>query len=343
VSEARAAKLAAELDANRAAVLLALVRRAIASGAEQEDNDDELRLAILPNPLASPSEVPEEAMAAAGTAGGGEGGGSSAAGKDSTQHKYASADDVWSELAAGGVAGGTGGHDGEAGGKRQRLWYDVSQKYWDGVSADVQGMLGGLGSVHPADVAASLKLIDTLRASIEAPLPDGVALDCGAGIGRVSASVLLERFSAVELVEYSASFLQTAREQLPAARVHALHAAPLQSFVPPDGRKYAAVWVQWVLNYLTDVDLEGFLRRCGGALLPNGCVLVKESVSREGNGFYVDRSDASITRTDTHFRRIFSAAGLRVVHCEMQPGLPRIIFPVCMYVLRPAAEAVSVE
>ena len=58
-----------------------------------------------------------------------------------------------------------------------------------------------------------------------------------------------------------------------------------------------------------------------------------DDLGAANGGFYVDRSDASITRTDGHFRRIFGAAGLRVVHCEAQRGLPRAVFPVRMYAL----------
>ena len=57
--------------------------------------------------------------------------------------------------------------------------------------------------------------------------------------------------------------------------------------------------------------------------------------ARAANGFYVDRSDASITRTEEHFRAIFARAGLRVVLRQMQPGMPRAIFPVCMFALAP--------
>ena len=59
----------------------------------------------------------------------------------------------------------------------------------------------------------------------------------------------------VELVEPAAHFLEQARQALPAGRVGAHHLCSLQAFQPPDGRVYAAVWVQWVLNYLTDDDL----------------------------------------------------------------------------------------
>lgn len=61
--------------------------------------------------------------------------------------------------------------------------------------------------------------------------------------------------------------------------------------------------------------------------------IVQESVSREGNGFFLDRKDASITRTDAQFRTLFGRAGLKLVQCELQPGLPRAVFAVNMYVL----------
>ena len=125
--------------------------------------------------------------------------------------------------------------------------------------------------------------------------------------------------------------------------MRALHECPLQRYTPSKGSQFAIVWVQWVLIYLTDDDLTAFLRRCADALAPGGWLVIKESVSRESNGFYVDRSDASITRTDAHFRRLFAAAGLRVAHSEVQPGMPRLTFPVTMYGLRPATVGVDVD
>lgn len=311
-----AERLAASLDANSAAVMREVVRRAV-DGVDDGDGDQELQLAILPNPLAGTEASAIGAVGASAVANGRDGG------KDSAQHMYANACDVWEEL-----------HPGTESSEDQ--WYAVSEQYWAGVRADVPGMLGGMGFVHPADVAASLALLDALRTTAEGSLPQGVALDCGAGIGRVAASVLLERFEAVELVEPSGAFLAAARRVLPPARVRALHECPLQRFEPPEGSQYAAIWVQWVLIFLTDDDLVSFLSRCARALQPGGWIIVKESIAREANGFYVDRTDASITRTDRHFRRLFDAAGLRVAHAEMQPGLPRVVFPVCMYGLRPA-------
>ena len=265
-------------------------------------------------------------------------------GRDSASKLFTSVDEVWAAASAGASDGGARA-DGASDGARapsapsDAHWYDVSRAHWAGVSADVSGMLGGLGGLHDVDVAASLGLIDALRAA-EPPLPDGVALDCGAGIGRVSASVLLARFGHVELVEPAAHLLDAARAQLPAERLRACHLSSLQAFAPAHDARYALVWVQWVSNYLTDDDLSAVLRRCAAALGgASARIVLKESVSRDENGFFVDRSDASITRTDGHFRALFRAAALRVAHVERQPGLPRGVFPVNMYVLQPETKS----
>ena len=291
--------VAATVDANTAAVLRVVAAR-VASGECAGGDELEFALALVANPLA-------------GEAGGGEGG------RDSCKRRYASAEEFWGEAAAEG-SGGDG-------------WYGGSAAYWDDVAADVDGMLGGLGHLHAPDVQGSLAFIDELRRADG--LPTGAALDCGAGIGRVSASVLLERFECAELLEPSRRFLQQARAALPAHRLRAAHEQPLQLFSPPAAAAYAVVWVQWVANYLTDEDLAAFLRRCASALAPGGAVVLKESVAREGTGFYVDRSDSSITRTDAQFRAVFAAAGLRLVREAETPELPREIFPVRMFALRP--------
>ncbi len=281
--------------------------------------DEELRLALVRNPLG------------AGAADDAAGGDAAAGGKDNRQRAFADPDEFWSEYAADAGGGGEG-----EGGSRA-AWYGRSAAYWGGVSADINGMLGGLQEVHAVDAEASLAFIDELRGgnASAAPLADGCALDCGAGIGRVSNSVLLQRFSSVELLEPSAAFLATAAKTLDASRVRASHQLALQDFTPAAGAAYALVWVQWVLNYLTDDDLVAFLRRCAAALGGAGaCVVVKESVAKPGSGFYADHADASITRTDAHFRALFGRAGLAVAAERTQPGMPRGVFEVRMYALR---------
>ncbi|KAL3911895.1 MAG: hypothetical protein SGPRY_008524, partial [Prymnesium sp.] len=201
-------------------------------------------------------------------------------------------------------------------------WYQRSGEFWQKEAATVHGMMGGLDQLHALDVKSSAAFLERLRA-LSTPLTKGVALDCGAGIGRISASLLLNHFAGVELLEPVASFVAKAMESLPEERVHAAYVERLERFTPAAGKAYSCVWVQWVLNYLTDDDLILFLHRCASALEPGGAIVVKESCSRPHN----DRSDASITRTAAHFRRCFDSAHLEVVAEQGQTSLPREVFP----------------
>ena len=296
-----------------------MMRSAYATEGHLQKEDVNLELAILTNPLAGGDDTAPHSEVLAESDGG----------RDSEHHTFSNVAEVFGDAAPGeGVE-----------------WYATSRAYWQQVASDVDGMLGGLGQLHGPDVAASLAFLDALRSPSVSnpPLPNGPALDCGAGIGRVSASVLLERFTCVEILESSVDFLATARANLPVDRVRAVHAMGLEEFTkshePAAGPTYAAVWVQWVLLYLTDADLVDFLRRCTTTLLPLGRVIVKESVSNAARGFYVDRTDASITRTDAHFRRLFAEAGLRVAYEEMQPGMPVGVYPVCMWSLAPQSSS----
>ena len=252
-------------DANSAMVVSEAVRSAMdtlrgvgfraAMAAQPED--EELRLAILTNPLADGDDDEDDEAALAADIAADQAAMSMQdvqmaidGGKDSDDKHFGSADEFHSVT------------------KRDE-WYAGSTSYWNGVQADVDGMLGGLGGLHDPDIAGSLQFIDHLR-SLSPALGNGVALDCGAGIGRVSRSVLLHRFTSVELLEPSSDFLTTAKQKLPSDRVGAYHRVGLQDFVPSPATRYAVVWIQWVLNYLTDDDLVAFLIRCKNSLQPNG-------------------------------------------------------------------------
>jgi protein N-terminal methyltransferase len=132
------------------------------------------------------------------------------------------------------------------------------------------------------------------------------ALDVGAGIGRVTADVLLHLVTDVVLVEPVVAFVQ---EALVRARASALDTTTnsrvswpgladqsksvtflegtLQQFQPLSphrsqfhdrigyqpprptddiGKGFDVIWCQWCLGYLTDPDLVAFLKRCHEAL-----------------------------------------------------------------------------
>ena len=150
-------------------------------------------------------------------------------------------------------------------------------------------MLGGLDYTHDDDVKASLdfcrefthgiygsgrKLLKPARfecnhvcgqfmfakvTELGAPTDRmfvNAALDCGAGIGRVTKHMLIPAsFRHVDLVESSEAFCTAAKEflvqEIRTGQVAEIINTPLQAFVPPVG-KYNLIWCQWVLLYLDD-------------------------------------------------------------------------------------------
>ncbi|KAJ2765034.1 hypothetical protein IWQ57_004935 [Coemansia nantahalensis] len=225
--------------------------------------------------------------------------------------------------------------------KATQTWYEDADKYWKGVSANDDGMLGGLAFVHDPDVRDSLEFISTLYAGSASSPGSQYACDCGAGIGRVTKHMLLSRFAKVDLVEQNKQFLDAAASQylepeIAAGRVGDLMAVGLQEFAPAAGR-YDVIWCQWVLSHLTDDDLVAFLRRCADGLAPNGVVCVKENITTRG--YIVDEEDSSVTRAASIYERIFARAGMAVVHAQMQTGFQPDMFGVKMWALRPAEQA----
>lgn len=357
-----------KLDANSADVLQRIV--ALHTGGAGLPPVGELRLAILPNPLAECQlEPPLDSCAGPGgnDAASGAGDGAGALGGaggtcrfiDGREVQYGSADEFWAAIGRGGSAGSTtavefGGRGGGGPGapaeaqsgahggsallaRRQDGWYGSSVAYWAAQPATVPSMLGGLEELDASDVSASLGMIDLLRAAPARPLPrTGVPLDCGSGIGRVSAAVLLKRFSAVDLVDPIPAFVEQATAALPPGSVRHVSAVGLQDWCPASANEpYPLIWVQWVLLYLTDDDSVAFLRRAGHSLAPDGYVVVKESVAKASRGWRADEADGSLTRTHAQFEALFLRAGLAVAHCSPQHGLPKEVYAVNMYALVP--------
>ena len=160
-------------------------------------------------------------------------------------------------------------------------------------------MLGGYEVVHEVDSKTSIMMIESYRDQISGFTS---AVDFGAGIGRVSKTVLMPKFKEVDLVEPSQVQIDQARLDLPQA--HSFHTCGMQDFVYE--RKYDCVWIQWCALYLTDHDLLKFLvytrdnlqtseEKGKDGFKKSGLIFVKENVNM--GRFVLDRDDNSITRT----------------------------------------------
>ena len=151
------------------------------------------------------------------------------------------------------------------------------------------------------------------------------AVDCGAGIGRITKNLLTKLFTKTDLVDPIESFNKDVMEgeflrvEREAGKIGQVFTMGLQQFTPEKG-KYSVIWNQWCLGHLTDTDLIEYFKRCQEGLVPDGgVIIVKENLASGEDNF--DAVDSSFTRTEKTFRGIFSKAGLKVIHVAEQHGM----------------------
>ncbi|KAI2469247.1 alpha-N-methyltransferase NTM1 [Annulohypoxylon bovei var. microspora] len=215
---------------------------------------------------------------------------------------------------------------------------DDGRRYWAGIDADVNGMLGGYPGVSRIDLRTSGSFLAKLGLGrTKGQKNVKRAMEGGAGIGRITQGLLLEVAETVDVVEPIAKFT-TALEGQPG--VGRIYNVGLEEWRPEEGATYDLIWNQWCVGHLTDSQLAAYLRRCGAVLSVDddgktkGVIVVKENLSTYGRDLF-DDLDSSVTRLDETFREIFEEAGLNVVRTEIQHGFPDDLYPVRMYALRP--------
>ena len=198
-------------------------------------------------------------------------------------------------------------------------YYLANDAWWDadgyGGAGDEEAMIGDSGSVE--DVTHSQALLDAVRAS-RPQLQLNHALDCGAGIGRVTKHVLLRRCERVTLLEPCSRWHKQARRYLGNKRAQrcSFVCERLEGFQPPR-TSFDLIWVQWCLQYLVDAHVVQALQHLSAALTPHGVLVLKENrpMHNRDDEFTVDVPEGAhgrydITRPDAHHRWLFRCAGL---------------------------------
>jgi len=228
-------------------------------------------------------------------------------------------------------------------------WYGIAEKWWcDNCPPTVNGVLGGYGDLDACDVKESSEFLRKARLVLEKAghaVKCELALDGGAGIGRVTKNLLSRFFDKVDLLEGNQRLLDTAPEFVGERRSHLadMICSTMQDFVPSVGKLYDCIWVQWCVIYLTDAHFARFLHRCGCALRPGGFIVIKENVlDQEENGTNIlkDEEDSSVTRSMPLMLHIFQQAGMEVFLQERQQEFPDGMFRVMMFAMRPLAPSV---
>lgn len=205
-------------------------------------------------------------------------------------------------------------------------WYGKAIEYWRTVTPTIDGVLGGLSHVHQVDVLESAQFLADVAVGRER------ALDCGAGIGRVTKTLIAPLgFKTIDLVEPLGHMLDVARKEVDSSVAGEFYETSLQKLVLD--HDYDLIAVQWVAIYLTDDDLIAFVKQCREHLRPGGVIFFKENCSSDDK-FLVDKDDSSLTRSDRHYRSCFEAAGASVVKHGHQRNWERDLIPVAMYAVQ---------
>ncbi|PNW82111.1 hypothetical protein CHLRE_06g274400v5 [Chlamydomonas reinhardtii] len=256
-------------------------------------------------------------------------------GRDGEGREFTSPDELWQK-----EADADGGHN---------TWYHKAVAYWDSQEASYNGVLGGYGYTSDLDVRDSRQLLlKAMRVQLEAADKGQrqlTALDCGAGVGRVTEQLLRQHFHSVDLLEPSKHLLDTAAKNLSARTVpqprgvaERFFCEGLQAHNFEVGR-YDCIWIQWCMLYLTDVDFISLFQRAAVGLKPDGLIFVKENICKDG--FVVDNDDSSLTRSNSYMLDLFEKAGVQVLYNVKQRNWPKELFEVRMYVLKPPPAAAA--
>lgn len=223
--------------------------------------------------------------------------------------------------------------------KERGAFYKDAADYWSQIPATVDGMLGGYGHISTVDIKGSTQFLRQLFRLKVAPGKER-AIDCGAGIGRITKNLLFNHFKKVDLVEQDPAFVAQARTALEAhSHMGNFYCSGLQSF-EPEADTYDVIWCQWVLGHLKDDDLIQFLQRCIRGIKENGIIVIKENATTSTE-LDEDSTDSSVTRPLDHLCRLLQEAGLRCVKQKRQENFPHGLYPVYMIATRPLNQETS--
>jgi protein N-terminal methyltransferase len=202
----------------------------------------------------------------------------------------------------------------------------MTSQYWNNAPPTVDGVLGGMEHVHEDDIRESRAFLESL---------DGVgrerALDCAAGIGRVSKYLLCPLFRLTDVMEPVTRMMETAKAELPKESIGEFLECSMQQMT--FRHSYDVIAIPWAAAYLLDDDLVPFLSRCKNSLRTNGVIFLKDNISSRDNSAR-DVDDNGLARSDRQYKTLFAKAGLLCVQERVQLNWPKDLFQAKMYALR---------
>jgi protein N-terminal methyltransferase len=208
-------------------------------------------------------------------------------------------------------------------------WYYKTKEHWENSDSTIKGVLGGNEDVHITDVKTSCELLEGLIKTNK--ISSLRVIDCGAGIGRVTSSVLLNYFQECDILEQDEKYIEFCKNEFKDnPKVSNIYRSSLQDF--KFEKEYNVIWLQWCLENLDDYDLTNFMLKCNAGLAKNGLIIVKENVVNKGAQFI--NADYSRVRSDTIFLKIFQSSGLKILRHFHHPNWPKDYMKVSVFVLK---------
>lgn len=212
-------------------------------------------------------------------------------------------------------------------------WYSKTKAFWEKSEPTISGILEGNDIVHNSDVKTSSEMLEGMILTNK--INPGIVLDCGAGIGRVTSSVLINYFEKIDIMEQDEKFCCKCKETFTDnPKIRNIFQSSIQGFNFKNGNdllKYDVIWIQWCVENIEDDDLLEFLIKCKNALNINGLVIVKENIVAKGKVFI--KEDFSKVRSDIIFKKIFTNAGFKICKHFHHPNWPKDLMKVSVFVL----------
>lgn len=213
--------------------------------------------------------------------------------------------------------------------------YDDVSNYYANIPPTNDGMLNGYSSISDLDIQTSETFLQSLFRKKKYGPGCGRVLDVGSGIGRISEHLLSKYFDKIDLLEQSYTFIEKAKENLEKLnKLERCYNVGIQNFSPPNDIKYDIIWIQWVLMFILDDDVIKFIQTCKQILSKNGVIVIKDNVASGIKNEY-DDEDSSVVRSLSQYCLLFSRAKLKCLKSEKVVGLPKSLFKVYMFALKP--------
>jgi protein N-terminal methyltransferase len=207
--------------------------------------------------------------------------------------------------------------------------YEKTKEYWESCDSTIANMLGGNPEINPIDIKASKELITNLIKTNK--LHPGRVIDCGAGIGRITDTVLKYYFNEIDLVEMNKKFVDYSIDYFSEVeKVKNCYCSALQFF--NFEKTYDCIWVQWCLENLEDEELDIFLTNCYKNLENKGLMIIKENITSRGT--FDSNKDFSKIRSDKLFKNFFEKNGFKIFKHFHHPNWPKDFMKVSVFVLR---------